>query len=154
VKALGDFLRSASSALRAAGLEPHITEPGPELGIEVESPGRLYSVRVPSPGPYPMEVWVGLTVASPVVFGALREREEIVSSALGEGRLGWNPHPDGGGWLGMCHQIAMSPADLGPDEGRAAAARLLTLHALVENGRWGEPRRVATSRRPRLRLTT
>src|SRR5207302_381453 len=82
VKALSDFLRSASSALRAAGLEPHITEPGPELGIEVESPGRLYSVRVPSPGPYPMEVWVGLTVASPVVFGALREREEIVSSAL------------------------------------------------------------------------
>lgn len=153
-RGLDEFLHSASAALRQAGLTPRITEPGPELGVEVEGPGRLYSVRVPSPGPYPLEVWVGLTVASTVVFGALREREEIVASALGEGRLGWNPHPEGGGWIGLCHQIAMGPADLGVDEGRSAAARLVSLHNLVENGRWGEPRQVVTARRPRLRLTT
>jgi hypothetical protein len=153
VSGLDTFLASACTALRQDGLQPRITEPGPELGVEVETPGRLYSVRVPSPGPYPIEVWVGLTVASPVVFSALREREETVASALGEGRLGWNPHPDGGGWLGLCHQIAVSPTDLGPDEGRSAASRLIALHDLVENGRWGEPRQVTTSRR-RLRLTT
>ena len=155
MRGLEEFLASASAALRDAGLRPRITEPGPELGVEVESPGRLYSVRVPSPGPYPLEVWVGLTVASPVVFGALREREEVVAAALGEGRLGWNPHPHGGGWLGLCHQIAMSPSDLGGGEGRSAAERLLGLFELVEKGRWGEPRRTpATSRRGRLRLTS
>jgi hypothetical protein len=151
---LDDFLVSASMALQASGLEPRITEPGPELGVEVETPGRLYAIRVPSPGPYPLEVWVGLTVAAPSVFSALREREEIVTTALGEGRLGWNPHPDGGGWLGLCLQIATCPSDLGPEEGRTAASRLLSLHALVENGRWGEQRQITTTRRPRLRLTT
>ena len=151
---LDSFLASACEALRDAGLEPNITEPGPELGVEVEAPGRLYSVRVPSPGPYPLEVWVGLTVASPAVFGALREREEVVAATLGEGRLGWNAHPDGGGWLGLCHQIATVPSELGDGEGRSAAARLVSLHELVENGRWGEPRRLPVTRRPRLRLTT
>lgn len=151
---LEDFLLSACASLVEAGLRARITEPGPELGVEVETPGRLYSLRVPSPGPYPMEVWVGLTIASPTVFSALREREEVVTSALGEARLGWNPHPDGGGWVGMCHRIATSPADLGKEEGQAAAARLLSLHDLVEKGRWGQPRQVTTHRRPRLRLAT
>jgi hypothetical protein len=152
VNVLEEFLSSACQALAQAGLQARVTEPGPELGVEVESPGRLYSVRVPSPGPYPLEVWVGLTVASAMLYGALREREEVVASAIGDGRLGWNPHPDGGGWLGLCHRIAMSPADLDMEEGRSAAARLLSLHELVEAGCWGERQPVVTSRRPKLRL--